>query len=176
MIGEHAELCGADWLNRPVRLAGDESTTDSVVDYHLEQRGTFREGDVVVVLQCTSPLMTTDDIDGTIRLAQSDKFDSAFAVCPFDGLPYNSTGRALGLPLGHGRRQDKDPTYVVSGGVFGSTIPASGKFMLTHGHKGMHLTTHPYYLEIDEWDDMELAEVLLPLTEKQAKRKLALTT
>ena len=55
-------------LNRPVELAVDTASTADVVLHAVEYAKQFEEFDIVCLLQPTSPLRTTQDIDSAIAL------------------------------------------------------------------------------------------------------------
>jgi YrbI family 3-deoxy-D-manno-octulosonate 8-phosphate phosphatase len=61
-IAEIARSYGADVLDRPTRLAADETTTLEVLQHIVSEKPC----DAVVVLQPTSPLRNRDTIDGCI--------------------------------------------------------------------------------------------------------------
>jgi CMP-N,N'-diacetyllegionaminic acid synthase len=65
-------------LPRPAKLASDTATTLSVILHALD---TFPEFDWVMVLQPTSPLRTTSDIEGLLELCSRQQALSAVSVC-----------------------------------------------------------------------------------------------
>lgn len=76
---KYQETCNTKniiFLERPEKLAGDDVTTQAVVDDILK---TYK-CDVNLVLQVTSPLRSTKFIDMCIELFLKEHFDSVFTV------------------------------------------------------------------------------------------------
>jgi CMP-N-acetylneuraminic acid synthetase len=110
---------------RPASLSGDRSSHYDVVKHAidwLEQD----EGSVpseVLLLQPTSPLRSSEDIDGLLELMRSEDADSAFCVSKVDAHPayfyrLNERHRAsllLPRPPGYMRSQDLEPLYRENG-------------------------------------------------------------
>ena len=75
---------------RPLELSRDDSLT---IDCVIHMLNWLREEqnyipDYVCLLQCTSPLRTYEDIDGTIEKAVTSNFDGAVSVCEAEVNPY----------------------------------------------------------------------------------------
>lgn len=79
---------GAEVFARPLELASDASSSESallrVLD-QIRQRGE-QEPDLVVFLQCTSPIRRRDDIDNAIRTLEQTGADSLFSAARNFGL------------------------------------------------------------------------------------------
>src|SRR5262249_45872769 len=58
---------GAEVVERPTQISGDKASSESVLLHIVEhlQRTESYTPDLIVFLQCTSPLTQADDIDGT---------------------------------------------------------------------------------------------------------------
>lgn len=83
-IAEIAKAQGAEVINRPVEISGDTASSESALLHALnvlKEDGYSPE--ILVFLQCTSPLTTSDDIDGTIKLMKNKNADSAFTCARF---------------------------------------------------------------------------------------------
>ncbi|MBI4236643.1 MAG: acylneuraminate cytidylyltransferase family protein, partial [Chloroflexi bacterium] len=68
-IASVAEQHGAEVVRRPAEIAGDTATSESALLHvldHLERTESYHP-DLVVFLQCTSPVRQRDDIDNAIR-------------------------------------------------------------------------------------------------------------
>ncbi len=91
---EIAEICrqwGADVpFIRPPELAQDESSHISVVLHTLDWLESHEGAlpDYLMVLQPTSLLRTTEDIDGAIRVAHEKQDDGVVSVCETHHHPY----------------------------------------------------------------------------------------
>jgi len=73
-IAEISKNLGAHVLNRPKNLAEDNSTTISVLKYHIEKD--LPNTKTIVLLQCTSPFRESGLIDACLRKYKSEKADS----------------------------------------------------------------------------------------------------
>jgi len=126
-IGSVAENAGIDVIIRPPELAQDTSPIIDTVS-HVMTVLKEREGflpDVIVLLQPTSPLRTTEDIDGAIRAFLTGVFDSVISVCETDHSPYWCCTLAeqklkplFNKKLSTSRRQDLPHTYRPNGAIF----------------------------------------------------------
>lgn len=113
---------------RPVELAKDDSpTVDCVIHMvnWLKEKEKYVP-DYVCLLQCTSPLRTFEDIDGTIKKAIELKdFDGVVSVCESEVNPYWTNifeGNKLKYFIKEGkgikRRQDLPKIYKINGAVY----------------------------------------------------------
>ncbi|MFK4067308.1 cytidylyltransferase domain-containing protein [Streptomyces sp. NPDC029674] len=88
VIAETARAAGAEVVLRPVAIAGDTATSEAAVlhamDAHEELHGT--PVDVVLLVQCTSPFLTHEDIDGVASAVAEHGADTAVTVAPFHGF------------------------------------------------------------------------------------------
>jgi CMP-N,N'-diacetyllegionaminic acid synthase len=112
---------------RPAELATGESAHIDVmlhaVDW-LEAQGDLP--DAVLLLQPTTPMRTSADLDGAIRLMESAGCPAVVGVCPAAVHPYltykvEECGRLAGF-IDHGmrypRRQDLPPAFNLNGGLY----------------------------------------------------------
>ncbi len=108
---------GAEVVGRPPAISKDDSLSEDALLHVLDYLKTRRayEPDIVVWLQCTSPLTTSEDIDGTIQTLIDENADSALSVVPFhyflwdkdaNGINHDKTTRL--------RRQERDYQFVTS--------------------------------------------------------------
>ncbi|WP_141726237.1 acylneuraminate cytidylyltransferase family protein, partial [Actinacidiphila rubida] len=83
-IAEVARSAGAEVVLRPAAIAGDTATSEAAVlhamDAHAAMSGT--PSDVVVLVQCTSPFITSEEIDGVVAAVTEDGADTAHTVAP----------------------------------------------------------------------------------------------
>ena len=121
-ILEHASLIeGVITLKRPTELAGDDTAMAPVVEHALDAH----PADVIVLLQPTSPLRETTDIDGALERFVSSGAHSIVSVCPTATSPYwmyllGEDGRLQTiLPKPDvATRQELPPTYQINGAVY----------------------------------------------------------
>lgn len=111
-------------FRRDAALAGDDASSIDVVADALMRLPGY---DIVVLLQPTSPLRTTADIDGAIELLVSSGAGSCVTVCRAAEHPYwmfrvGEDGRLSrfmdppgGMPQ---RRQDLPPAWSLNGAVY----------------------------------------------------------
>ena len=85
-ILRHAsEITGVRTIERPDELAADDTAMWPVVMHALDHSTAC---DVVVLLQPTSPLRLTSDIDGAVAMLAERKANSVMSVCEVATSPY----------------------------------------------------------------------------------------
>ena len=156
---------------RPSAIAKDESPIIETITHSMmtlkEEKGILP--DIIVLLQPTSPLRNTDDIDGAIQQFLTSKFDSLISVCETEHTPYwcftisdQKLKPLFNKKLSTARRQDLPKTYRPNGAIYIST-PLSLKKHPTFITKN----TIPYIMppsrsiDIDVPFDFLLAEFLI---------------
>ncbi len=112
---------------RPLELAQDNSSTNDVIKYtvdELKEREQY-EPDIICVLQCTSPLRTSEDIDKTIEKMFETSSDCAVSIREVKSNPYWTNvleGNKLKYFIEEGknitRRQDLPKVYELNGAVY----------------------------------------------------------
>ncbi|MEU3946169.1 N-acylneuraminate cytidylyltransferase [Streptomyces sp. NPDC029526] len=87
-ISDVARRAGAEVVLRPAALSGDTATSEAAVlhalDAHEDTHG--RPVDVVLLVQCTSPFLTSDDVDAVAAAVVEGRADTAVTVAPFHGF------------------------------------------------------------------------------------------
>lgn len=169
-ISKISKNFGAEIIKRPHSLAKDDSTAIEVILHSLD----FLEdenyySDVVILLQPTSPLRTTEDIDNSIKLFCENDCDSVISVSEYEHSPYwalkydnNYLKPVFGKEYLKKRRQDLPTTYSPNGAIFISTPQYLKKHKTFYSEK-----TIPYIMpaersiDIDTELDFKLAEILL---------------
>lgn len=159
-IAAVARTYGADVVDRPADLAGDTASSEAAL---LHALGVMAEGgerpDVLVFLQCTSPLTTAEDIDAAAG-AVIDGADTALTVAPFHYFLWTADGQGVN----HDKsvrlmRQQRTPEFLETGAVYAMRVPgflaAKHRFF---GHTALVETPIERRLEIDEPADFRLAE------------------
>lgn len=112
---------------RPAELASDEAGSLGVALHALDWMSAHGgEPDYLLLLQPTSPLRTTEDIDATIRLAEGRKARAVLGVC--EASPHPWLARQISpegflsdffaLEEKPTRRQDYPPAYMVNGAIY----------------------------------------------------------
>ena len=161
---------GAEVVNRPPEISGDNASSELALLHVLEHLD-VKEGykpDILVFLQCTAPLTTYEDLDGTIEALLNEEADSSLAVTPFHYFlwkPDNKTGNSIGINHDKSRRilrQAQEPQYLETGSVY---IMRAEQFRKQKhrffGKTAMYVTPPDRYLEIDDPVDLNIAKAVL---------------
>lgn len=115
---------GADVFQRPEALASDTATSESalldVLD-QIERRGE-RMPDVMVFLQCTSPVRHASDIDGALDLFESSGADSLLSATRFKRYVWRmENGSAVPVNWDYRvrwREQEFPPQFMENGSIY----------------------------------------------------------
>lgn len=110
-------------FRRPAELATDEASSVDVLFHAIEKVSGY---DYVALLQPTSPLRTSSDIDSAFELMLSSKATSCSSVCETAKSPYwmfsmqsnKVLSRLLQLPTNGHRRQSLPVTYELNGAIY----------------------------------------------------------
>ncbi|MFJ9802102.1 cytidylyltransferase domain-containing protein [Streptomyces wuyuanensis] len=170
-------------VERPADIAGDTATSESAVlhamDAYEAEHGTV---DVVLLVQCTSPFLTHEDIDRVASAVAKEGADTAVTVAPFHAFvwrrspeagtsaPAEDGGRGVNHDKSHRpRRQDRPEDFLETGAAY--AMDAHG--FRVHGHRFFGRTalveTDPArVLEIDDPHDLARARALAPLLDPAA--------
>ena len=147
-IAAVARRCGAEVLERPVELAGDEVISRDVIKHAL----LALNADVSVLMQPTSPVRDNDLIDRVLR---------AFLDGDYDSM---ATGWMNPVYPPHGeehRRQDISEVFVNDGSVVVSTRETILNNSLFGQKRGIMVTDKEQNVDIDDAFDFWLAEQVL---------------
>ncbi|MGV4982558.1 cytidylyltransferase domain-containing protein [Streptomyces sp. NRAIS4] len=127
-IAAAAREAGAEVVLRPAAIAGDTATSEAAVLHAMDAHEALHGAavDVVLLVQCTSPFIVREDIDGVASAVIEDGADTALTVAPFHGFVWRE---AVGELAAHG---EPSATGAVSGGrpaaegPTGTARPAAG--------------------------------------------------
>ncbi len=160
---------GAEVVWRPAEISGDTASSEVALLHVLEHLKTTEnyQPDLIVFLQCTSPLTAPEDIDGTVQVLLDEGADSAFTVTPFHYFLWNKNQSGEAVGINHDKRvrsmrQEREPQYVETGAVY--AMRTEGFLRAKHrffGKTVMHITPPERRWEIDEPIDFRVAEVLM---------------
>jgi N-acylneuraminate cytidylyltransferase len=168
-IADVAAKYGAEVIKRPADISGNEASSESALLHVLDtlQDQENYSPDLLIFLQCTSPLTLPKDIDGTVQSLLDQKADTSFAAAPFHyfiwlrsadggmtGINHDAQKRLL--------RQHRNDQFIESGAVYAMRV--SG--FLEHKHRFFGKTViyempEERCFEIDEPVDLLIAEQLL---------------
>ncbi|MFF3764746.1 cytidylyltransferase domain-containing protein [Streptomyces sp. NPDC001922] len=190
-IAAAARGAGADVVQRPAVIAGDTATSEAAVlhamDAHEALHG--RAVGTVLLVQCTSPFLAREDIDGVAAAVAEDGADSALTVAAFHGFVWRegdgtagpadaADGDASGVNHDKSyrpRRQDRPQDLLETGAAY--AMDAAGFREAGHrffGRTSLVRTDPARVLEVDDPHDLARARALAPLMD--APRPGALPT
>jgi len=184
-IATAAREAGAEIVLRPAAIAGDTATSEAAVLHAVDAHEALHGAavDVVVFVQCTSPFLAREDIDGVAAAIVENDADTAVTVAPFHGFIWRDaeepatagtvaeTDAAVGG--GHGvnhdkayrpRRQDRPQDLLETGAAY--AMDAAGFRKYQHrffGRTELVRTDPARVLEIDDPHDLARARALAPL-------------
>ena len=123
-IAAIARVYGADVVARPAELADDRATSESALLHVLDERrrGGLPDPDLVVFLQCTSPVRRPHDVDSAVETLLSAGADSLFSACENNRLIWAlKDGRPYSVNYDHRsrrREQDMEIQYRENGSIY----------------------------------------------------------
>ena len=166
-IADAARRAGAEVVDRPDHLSGDDASSESALLHALDVlRGRGTEPEVVVLVQATSPFIDAHRLAEAVRAVGADECDVAFSVTRShvhlwrhglegpEGINHDAAVRQ--------RRQDMEPQLAETGAFY--AMRADG--LRRHGHRffgqlRMVEVDAADALEIDSEHDLRLAERLV---------------
>lgn len=161
-IASVAREYGAQVVIRPAELATDTSSSEGALLHFAEAVPV----DAYVFIQCTSPFTTTEDFAQGIEVFNQPEIDSVLAVTEdhggflCGGFTWNEDGESVNYNyLSRPRRQDMKKTYRENGAFY--IMSRQGLLEhknRLHGKVGLAHITRLRSFEIDEPEDMSLAE------------------
>ncbi|MFI8002083.1 cytidylyltransferase domain-containing protein [Streptomyces sp. NPDC086010] len=170
-LGEASRL---HCVQRPAAISGDTATSEAAVLHALdayEAMGHGRTADAVLLVQCTSPFITREDIDGVARAVTRGGADTALTVAAFHGFVWRDGSAVEDGTYGvnhdkavRPRRQDRPQDHLETGAAY--AMDAAGFRTHRHrffGHTALVPTDPARVLEIDDPHDLARARALAPL-------------
>ncbi|MEU5314846.1 acylneuraminate cytidylyltransferase [Streptomyces sp. NPDC021562] len=187
-IAAAACSAGAEVVLRPAAIAGDTATSEAAVLHAMDAHEALHGArvDVVLLVQCTSPFIVREDIDGVAGAVVENGADTALTVAPFHGFVWRdeahapapvaaAAGDAGRAPVSGGfgvnhdksfrpRRQDRPQDFLETGAAY--AMRAAGFREHQHrffGHTELVRTDPARVLEIDDPHELARARALAPL-------------
>lgn len=167
-IAAEAAQAGAQVIRRPDEISGDVATSESALLHAvdaLEADGVTT--DVVAFVQCTSPFISSSDLDQAIGRVSSGAADVVFSATEtYEFLWRITDAGAIGANHDHSfrpRRQDREPHYRETGAFY--VMAASGLKQAGYrffGRVEPHAVPAAHAIEIDTPEDLTLANALAP--------------
>ena len=164
-----ARRYGAEMVWRPAEISGDSASSESALLHTLQflQQSEGYQPDLLVFLQCTSPLTLAEDIDGAVQALLDEKADTALAVIPFHYFLWRQVDNTDAVGINHDKhvrplRQEREPQYLETGAVYVMRAP---RFLQVRhrffGKTALYVMPAERRLEIDDPIDFQIAEALL---------------
>ncbi|MER6349087.1 acylneuraminate cytidylyltransferase [Streptomyces sp. NPDC001595] len=185
-IAAAARAAGAEVVLRPAAIAGDTATSEAAVLHAVDAHEALHGSpvDVVLLVQCTSPFLVREDVDGVAAAVVENGADTAVTVAPFHGFVWRDAADAAdfgeggsgeggfgggGFGVNHDksfrpRRQDRPQDLLETGAAY--AMEAAGFRKHQHrffGRTELVRTDPARVLEIDDPHDLARARALAPL-------------
>ncbi|MEH6379774.1 acylneuraminate cytidylyltransferase [Streptomyces sp. KLMMK] len=192
-IAATARGAGAVVVQRPADLSGDTATSEAAVLHAMDAYEALHGAGVgtVLLVQCTSPFLTSGDVDGVAAAVVEGGADSALTVAPFHGFVWREDGGGdggAGTPAPSGtpspattpppsgalgvnhdkahrpRRQDRPQDLLETGAAY--AMRADGFRAARHrffGRTELVRSETARVLEVDDLHDLARARALAPL-------------
>ena len=150
-------------LKRPIELAQDTSKTEPVLTHVLDSLNEIKY-DYLILLQPTSPLRTSEDIDFAFEKLQNSEATSLISVCELEHHPYKSfkvdeKGYLQGIINNNYPfypRQELPKTYRANGAIYIIEVSAFLKKNTLLTNKTTHFEMSiESSLDIDTFDDIK---------------------
>jgi len=173
-IAQVSQSFGAEVIMRPPELARDDSPTEDVIINVLEQLRNKEQytPDLIILLQPTSPLRTTEDIDTAIKTFLTSTRDSLISVTEYDHTPYWAFRIEKGVlkpEFTQGslkRSQDVPKLYRPNGSIFITRMETFLKNRSFYTNQIIpYIMPRERSIDIDDEFDFSLAEFLLKTNE-----------
>lgn len=169
-IAQVAKEYGADVpFLRPAELASDTARTiDAILHCVSELKKQHMEYDVLVLLQPTQPLRTTEDIDRAMETFCMNGMESLVSVREVEEHPVlirtiDETGTLKPLLAVNStiRRQDMPKYYLVDGSIYINQIKEMNQDTSFNDNKIPYIMKAEHSVDIDEMRDLQIAELYL---------------
>lgn len=164
-IATIAKKATANVLIRPVELATDKSTTESVIEHYINSE--TKKPDIIILLQPTSPVRPPFSLDPALNHFIKFKFDSLLSICPTHNFfwkinPNNMIAEPEYDFYSRPRRQDikpKNMRFIENGSIY---IFSLEHFLKTGNRLGGKIGyvewPEKYLMEIDTLLDFNILE------------------
>ncbi|MFE9683567.1 cytidylyltransferase domain-containing protein [Streptomyces sp. NPDC006285] len=104
-IAAAARQAGAEVVLRPAAIAGDTATSEAAVLHAMDAHEALHGSpvDAVLLVQCTSPFIIREDIDGVAGAVVENGADTALTVAPFHGFVWRDADDEFAAGDAYGR-------------------------------------------------------------------------
>jgi N-acylneuraminate cytidylyltransferase len=165
-IAAAARSAGAEVVDRPTWLSGDQASSESALLHALDHLN--GDPDVLVFIQATSPFVNASEFDEAIERVRSGWEDVVFSAKETYAFLWQlSDVGATGVnhvATVRQRRQDREPHYQETGAFYvmrtAGFREAGFRFF---GRVGVTVVDERTAIEVDSQDELEVANALAPL-------------
>lgn len=164
---------GADTIKRPYELANDTATTFDAIKHTINKLPKY---DYIVLLQPTSPLRNSKNIDEAIELLQNKNTDAIISVCEMEHSPLwtntlpkdKSMKFFLNNEILNKRSQDLEKYYKLNGAIYicKTDILLKEETFFIKDNVYAYVMDEKKSVDIDEDIDFQLAQVILRVSDK----------
>ena len=167
-IADVARVHGAEVIMRPEELCKDHSPSEEALLHvveELEKKG--EAADVIVFLQCTSPIRRKNDIDNAIKKFLENDYDSLFSCGRGDHILWQVNGKDI-KPLNDKISEERFKEFfmktqvVENGSIYVMKTSSLKTRKNRHGEKiGVYDMSKESALEVDDEFDLWMAEKIM---------------
>jgi N-acylneuraminate cytidylyltransferase len=158
---------GAEVSKRPADISGDfASSEDALIHTLKELSDAGWKADLVVFLQCTSPLRSQSDIAQCLELVTSSGFDSALSVVDNHRFLWRTDSEGVATPVNydpHNRKMRQEISeYQENGSIYiMKAVDLINTKCRLNGKVGVHVMAEETGYEIDTFVDFKIIEQLM---------------
>ena len=147
---------------RSIENASDNSSTESVMLEFINKKN-FSNDDLFLLIQATSPLIQTEDIDGSLDQFKTSKCDSLLSCVRSKRFFWNESNEPINYDYNNRpRRQEFDGLYMENGALYISSI---GQIKMVENRLSGKISIFEMdqntAIELDEFTDWLAAERLM---------------
>jgi N-acylneuraminate cytidylyltransferase len=159
---------GAEVVIRPPELSGDQATSESALEHAVDslRQAEQYQPDLIVFLQCTSPVRCATDIDNAIDRLLKSEADSLFSATESTWLLWRTQGDEVASFNYDYRRRKREQDMTVEWRENGSIYVLRPWVLREHHNRlGGQMIVYPmdYWssFQVDRPEDLELIEWIL---------------
>lgn len=157
---------GAKIINRPSEISTDNSPTIDCIKHAIYDLKLERD-DIILIIQPTSPLILSSDINSVLNKMLSYKYSSIITVTSDHSFLWKKQNEYI-IPMYHDpynriRRQDMIPTFKENGSIYATTVNNILNTNTIYGGSKTGYVEIPKSrsFEIDDYEDIKIIESLL---------------
>jgi len=161
------EAEGGIAIRRPVDISGDAASSEAAILHALDVMEAAGElPDIVLMLQCTSPFTTSEDVDRLVAALDDERFDASLTVAEDHSFLWTTDAEGLGHGINHNhdeprkRRQELPPQFRENGAAYAMRVEPFRRVGRRFCGPVAVIETHMPPFEIDNFADLDLANAI----------------